>query len=150
MADCTVCEDFDLLTNATCSEKAFRWNVLKTLCAITELLVEEDTEVAPETVILPQVQIEAATIESGYASFASVPSFIDTTKQLKNIRVVNASDAELQFSFDSGTKVAFSVLAYSEYKADLNLTLGSLTSFMMRKFSGQTAGTGKVIIEGSY
>lgn len=150
MADCEVCEDKTLLLNAACDEKSFRVRVLETLCYIYAYLTDESEEPAEETVVLPQVQIEAADIEADYASYSSITDFLDTTKKLKKLRIVNVSDCDLDFSFDAGDTTHITVLAGTEYKGDFDLVLDTTGSFEMQKASGQTAGNGRVIIEGSY
>lgn len=150
MSDCDVCNDFNQLQQATCDEKAFRWHTIKALCAIITLLAEEEEEedlVVSDTV-LEQVLIAAVTIESTYSAFAS-PGFIDTTKQLKYIRIINTSNVDLAFSYNGGEFVAFTVIAGTTYTNNVELILPTLTSFQMKKVSG-TASTGSVYIEGSY
>lgn len=147
--DCNVCDNAALLQKATCDEKTFRYNILKTLCYLTEVLTVDETELTPASVILPQVTIQAAVIQSTYGSFATI-GLIDTTKQLKKIRILNVSDSDLDFSYDGGTNVAFTVPANSPYEDDINLTLAAMTSLVMRRSGGMSASFGKVLIEGRY
>ena len=150
MADCEICNDPSLLYNASCDEKAFRASVVQTLCFIYAYLTDQSEEPPDQTVVLEQVQIEAADIEADFATYSSITAFLDSTKKLKNLRIVNASDCELEFSFYAGDETNITVLPGTEYKGTFDLTLDTTGSFEMQKASGQTAGNGKVIIEGSY
>lgn len=149
MSNCDVCNNAKLLKDATCDEKAFRWSVIKTLCYITEALNEEESESLPSTVFLPSVTKTAAQVESSYASFSTI-GLVNSLKKLNFIRVSNNTDCDLQFSFDGGTTVAFTVFAGSSYERSINLTVAATTSVQMKKVSGQTASNGAVYIEGDY
>ncbi len=149
MSECDVCNDFALLQKATCDEKSYRWSVVKTLCFIVALLETEEEELPATTTVLPQVVKTAAQLTSSYSSFAST-GLLDTTKQLNKVRVVNNTDADLDFSYDGGAETAFTVLAYSTYQEDLNMILSGITSFQMKIADSQTAGVGSVYIEGRY
>ena len=149
MVDCDVCNNPTLLQKATCDEKSFRWSVVKSLCYLIELLSTEEEELLPITVVLPQVAKTAIQVESGYATFATV-GLINTTKQLNSLRVVNNTDADLDFSYDGGATVAFTVLAATVYQETLNITLNTTTDLQMKKSAGQTAGVGRVLLEGRY
>lgn len=146
MSECSVCEDAFLLQQATCDEKSFRWNLLKSVCYLIEA-VEQEVVATPTTVILPQVVVTAAEVESDYASYTSL-GLVGSTKKLNSLRILNNTDADLEFSFDGGTTTAFTVLAGTSYQENLNITLSATTSFKMQKIN--TAGTGSVYIEGRY
>ena len=151
MTTCDVCNDFKLLQKATCDEKAFRWNILKSLCYIIESLESNEVTPVPSavTIVLSQVIKTYSQIETGFATYTTI-GLVDTTKKLNYLRVVNNTDADLQFSFDGGVTTAFNVVAGTIYERNLNLTLEATTSLHMRKVSGQTAGVGSVYIEGDY
>lgn len=149
MSDCTVCDDAILLEKATCYEKDFRWHILKTLCYLTQVLTEEEEEADVQSVILPQVTKTFAQLQASYAAFAPF-GFLDTTKRLRHIRIVNSTDADLEFSYDGGDTVAFRIIAGYEYIDDFNLTMASLNSFVMRRVSGDSATNGFVLIQGRY
>lgn len=147
--DCTVCNNATLLMNATCNDKDFRWNLLKTLCYLTDLLTQQEQEVEPESTILPQALFTALQVEAGFVNFASI-GLLDTTKQLNHIDVLNTTDGDLYFSFDGGVTIAFTVPAGKEYKDDFNLTLGALTSVQMKRVGGEGPSAGYVVISGRY
>lgn len=146
MTECDVCNDFNLLAKATCDEKAYRWSVVKTLCFILSTLQDEEVNTLPDTIILPQVVKAAADVPSSYASVG----LISSAKKLNYIRVVNTTDADIEFSYDGGGVTAFTVLAKTEYKEELNITFSLNSALQMRMVSGQTASFGRVIIEGRY
>lgn len=145
MSDCTVCNNSNLLEQATCDEKSFRWNILKSLCYVINLLTVEETTVIPSSVFLPQVPILSAALNLNFTPI----NLLDTTKQLKHIRVINSTDADLEFTFDNSI-VAFTVPAFTTFQDDFNVTLGASSLLAIRIASGMTAGIGKVLIEGRY
>lgn len=147
MSDCDVCNNFSLLQEATCDEKAFRWHLLKSLCYLIETL-QEEAEPLPDTIVLPQVVKTAAQVAASYSTYVSI-GLIDSTKQLKQIRVVNQLDCDLDFSFDGGLTTIFTVPSNTVYTDEFKLTLASTMSLQMKISSG-TAGLGNVRIEGSY
>ncbi len=149
MSICPDCDNFAALQRAVCDEKAYRWHVLKSLCYLIELLGAEEAESISVTNVLPQVSKTYTQLNSTYTDFASV-GLIDAAKKLNYIRVVNASDTDLEFSYDGGDEVAFTVLKTTTYTETLNLNLSQTTSLQMKKVTGQTATTGKVLIEGRY
>lgn len=146
MAECTACDDPNLFREAICSDQEFRYFILQTLCKLVSLL---STSSSPNTYILPQVTKTAAQLAADYAVFADI-GFMASQTKLKKLRIVNTSDADLDFSFNGGTTVAFTVLSGTEFNAEYNLTLAAATKFVMRIASGFTANIGKVMVEGSY
>ena len=151
MNNCDVCNNFALLEKATCDEKSFRWSVVKTLCYITTLLTaQEEVEVEePITNILAQVVKTNVQVQADYTTYATV-GLINSTKKLNAIRIANDTNSNLDFSFNSGTTTAFTVLAKSTYQEKLNLTLSEMTSLQMKRSTGQSASVGSVYIEGRY
>jgi hypothetical protein len=149
VSDCDVCNDFSLLQKATCDEKSYRWGVLKSLCYLIELLSTEEASAVTVTNILPQVVKTAVQVEASYAIFATV-GLISSVKKLNSIRVVNNTDADLDFSYDGGASTAFTVLAGTIYTEAINITLSTTTALQMKKGTGETASNGSVYIEGRY
>lgn len=145
MTQCGACNN---LYGAICDEKSYRLAILSTLCTLLESITNSSF-VLPTTAVLDQEVRTASEIEADYATFESV-GLINSTKKLNHIRVVNQTDADLEFSYNGGTTVAFTVLSNSEYREDLNMILASITALRMKKVDGQTAGFGRVLIEGRY
>lgn len=136
------------LSEAACSEASYRYNALALLCRIADAIANQNKPF-PITNVLSQVVKTAAELQSGYGSFESI-GLITNVKKLNYVRVVNASDCSLEFSYDGGTTVAFTVLANTTYVENLNISFNSVNAFRMRRVSGQSAGFGEAIVEGRY
>lgn len=148
MSDCDVCDNFEALVKATCDEKAYRWHVLKSLCYIIEQLSAEAAPALTPTVI-PQVAWGYSDLAASFTNFAST-TFLTAAKQLNFLRVVNTTDCDVDFSYDGGNEIAFTVLKAKEYTSNLPLTFSSLNSFKMKRTAGQSATSGNLFIEGGY
>lgn len=142
---CNDCNDY---SGALCSETAFRAAMMRILCGILAAL-ETTSSTAPITNVLEQVVKTDDDIQTDYLNFRTI-GLLNSAKKLNYIRVVNSSDCGLDFSYDSGTTVAFTVLANTIYTEDLNMNFTSLSAIQMRRVTGESAGFGDVLIEGRY
>lgn len=124
-------------------QEQWRTLVAQALCG----LVGNTPGVAAST-LLPQVVKTAAQLTSSYATYANT-GFLDSTGKLREFKVINNTDADIEFSIDGGVTTNFRAVAnaVSPYSFG-NLTITPITNFMMRK-SG-TASLGSVYLEGSY
>lgn len=142
--ECAVCSDPCVRSSAANTELSFRNAILSLLCQFYQ--TETDAEVA--AVVLPQIVKTAAQLTSSYSTYANT-GLLDTSKELRYVRILNDSDAALDFSLDGGATTHFTVPAYSVYDRELGQFIAAAqTSFQMRITSGSAASVGDVKIEG--
>lgn len=144
---CDVCNDTCLRNIIGTANNLELWRraVIELLCGIAA------AGGGGENVVnLEQVQIPAATLQSGYTTFAD-PGFLDSTKKLNHLWVTNYTDADVEISLDGGDSVAFTVLANTAREFNLGNYTGAATdSFQVKRATGQTASTGILYLEGTY
>lgn len=145
--ECAICTDPCVRSSSINTELSFRNAVLSILCQVYEIETESD---AVPAVILPQITKTAAELTASYDEYANT-GLLDTTKELKHIRVLNDTDAALDFSLDGSANTHFTVPPYSVYQQTLgNFIATAQTSVQMRIAAGSAASTGNVKIEGAH
>ncbi len=146
---CALCNDPCTGANAGIgninSQETWRTLVAQALCGLVS-----NTPGVAATTLLGQTVYTAAELQADFAAYTDT-ELLDSTGKLKYLKVINNTDANLEFSADGGTTTHFLAIANAITEINVgNVTVADPTDFVMRRQSGSAAGTGSVYLEGYY